>query len=782
MRRRWAGAGAAGAAVVAVALGPVTERAGAVLPHWAGSSWVVWPAFVALAALAGVLGAAPAPRPEPHAAPAGGWPPALISLRPPHLDVGRVRGREGELVRLASLLRRPGSRFAVLSAAGGTGKTTVAAALAAQAAADGYAVFWIRWRTTETLADQMVRAALACGLPHTALSAAQAGHDSLPDTVWRQFAATRRWLLVIDNADEPALIGPESEQVADYRGWIRPDGRGLLLVTSRDGSTETWGPAADIIRLAPLDDTAGGRLLRDAAPGAGNAADAEALAARLGGLPLALRAAGTGLAAPTARLRTFHAYRAALESELPALLGAEETAEGEPNPDAARQVLRHTWELSLDHLAHEGLPLARPLLRALAHFAEAPVPLDLVTPELLTTALPAPAPPVTLPTVDQTLAGLERHGLLEPAPGTGLDPYDGPAPDNSPPPAVVLHPLIREVTALAAARTGTPPGTAGYLRAVVRALTAAVSRASTAGAPGWPTARLLAPHLPLLLGAPAPVPLTEACALIDRLADVLGDSGDYALQLDLRRTVLARRRDALGEDHPDTLTSRNHEANSLYSLGNHARAAALHEQTLADRTRTLGADHPDTLISRSNFGFLLQHLGEFARAAALHQSALADRTRVLGPEHPQTLTSRSNLARSIAGLGDHATAAALHRQLAADRARVLGPDHQRTLDSRADIAKAVAASGDARTALGLHEAVLADRARVLGPRHPDTLASRAAVAATLHALGDHQRAADLHEQILTEREHVLGPDHPDTQLTRQARDRCRTEAARPTPG
>jgi hypothetical protein len=138
----------------------------------------------------------------------------------------------------------------------------------------------------------------------------------------------------------------------------------------------------------------------------------------------------------------------------------------------------------------------------------------------------------------------------------------------------------------------------GYLRAVVEALTAAVGRASTAGAAGWPTARLLAPHLPLLLGEPALVPFAEACALIDRLADVLGDSGDYALHLDLRQTVLARRRDVLGEDHPDTLTSRNHEANSLYSLGSHARAAALHEQILAERVRVLGPDHQDTQLTR----------------------------------------------------------------------------------------------------------------------------------------------------------------------------------------
>lgn len=759
--------------MVAVVVGPVTERAGAGLPGWA-----VWPAFAALTATAALLAALPGA--PPGAEPGAERPaPALASLRPPHLVRDRVHGRDAEIARLMAMMRRPRGRFAVLTAAGGIGKTTVAAAVAAQAAADGYRVHWIRWRGPETLADHMVTVALACGLPPGALAAAQAGHDSLPDTVWRRLGTARRWLLVVDNADEPARIGPQDEPVADYRGWIRPYGRGLLLVTSRDGSPQTWGPAADIVRLAPLDAPAGGRVLRDAAPDAGTDAEAEALAARLGGLPLALRAAGVALGSPTARLHGFTAYRRALEADLPSLVG-EPSPRGY-DPEAARTVVRHTWDLSLDQLAREGAPLARPLLRQLAHFAEAPVPLDVITTTLLAAALHRE---VTASALDQALSGLERHGLVGVVQEGSTMPTtpDGPAPDGPAAgggrtPAVVLHPLVREISALPAA----PPDTADYALAVVGALGEAVRRIGAQGMAGWPAARLLAHHVPLLLERDALVPFAQACALIDRLADVLGDAGAYALQLDLRQAVLDRRRDVLGADHPDTLTSRNHQANSLYSLGSHARAAQLHRDILADRTRVLGADHQDTLTSRSNLGFLLQHLGEYARAAALHEQTLADRTRTLGPDHPHTLTSRSNLANSLAGLGQYARAAALHERLAADRARLLGADHQRTLRSRADAASALAALGEPRRALALHEAVLADRIRVLGPLHPDTLDSRAAAGEALHALGDHAGAAELHEQTLGDRTRTLGADHPDTLASRGLRDRCRAEAARRRP-
>jgi tetratricopeptide (TPR) repeat protein len=757
-------------------LGPVTDRASATIPGWAGNGWVVWPLFAALTVLAAALAAADrrlAGSPDP-AGPARAA--ALTSLRPPHIVRGRVQGRDAEIARLRTLLRDPGGRFAVVCAAGGMGKTTVAAAVAEQAARDGYAVYWIRWRGQETLADHMVQVALGCGLPQSAIDAAQSGRDNLTDAVWRRLGTAGRWLLVIDNADDPARIGPDGEHVADYRGWVRPYGRGLLLVTSRDGSPQTWGTAAEMVRLAPLDAAAGGRLLRDAAPAAGTGAEAEALAARLGGLPLALRAAGVSLGSPTARLRGFAPYRRALEAQLPALVGAESLLADDP--DVARTVVRHTWELSLDQLAREGMPLARPLMRQLAHFAEAPVPLDLVTTALLATALHRP---VTGSALDQALSGLERHGLL------GAPEEDGPAMRDSgdgrraaeddegggPPPAVVLHPLIREITALAAV----PPDDGDYGRAVVGALTAAVDRVAAEGLAGWPIARMLADHVPLLLDRPVFVPFADACAVIDRLADVLGDAGSYALQLGLRQAVLDRRGDALGADHPDTLTSRNHEANSLLSLGSYARSAELHRANLADRTRVLGPDHPDTLTSRSNLGFLLQHLGEYAQAVALHEQTLADRTRVLGPDHPQTLTSRENLANSHAGLGDHARAAALHERLIEDRTRVLGADHRRTLTSRADLAAALGGLGELRRALALHESVLADRARVLGPLHPYTLASRADVAESLRSLGEHAGAADLHERTLADRVRVLGPDHPHTRASRARLEACRADTA-----
>ena len=60
------------------------------------------------------------------------------------------------------------------------------------------------------------------------------------------------------------------------------------------------------------------------------------------------------------------------------------------------------------------------------------------------------------------------------------------------------------------------------------------------------------------------------------------------------RTPLARRRQVLGEDHPDTLYSAKSLAVDLAALGQNQAARELNEYTLAQMRRVLGDDHPYT--------------------------------------------------------------------------------------------------------------------------------------------------------------------------------------------
>ncbi|MFJ7416494.1 tetratricopeptide repeat protein [Streptomyces sp. NPDC098077] len=734
----------------------MTNYVTAELPEWAESTVLVWSVFGALAVVSLVLffwerrlaagqqddGVRPVPLGRIAA---GGH-----SMNPPAVSA-RVRGREAELERVGAMVRGPGGGMVVVCGAGGLGKTTLAAEAAARARAEGRVVVWIRWRDDPAqLGQDLAQAAHILGLPESRLEEARTGRVSLVDAVWEHLATIEGWLIVVDNVDTPSLVGPGSGLPAAYRGWLRPHGGGVLLVTSRDTTRQTWGPDADLIHLQPLADNAGGAVLLDAAPHAGTAAEAESLAVRLGGLPLGLNAAGTYLSVPTSRHRTFSAYQHALEAEFADLLGAEHPGAA-ADPEAARRVVRHTWDLSLEQLHQDGYTLARPVLQLLALFEPAAVPRTLMTPELVTEATGLPA---TAAGVDAALAGLHQYGLLH-TPGAA-GPGDGVPLVNQ----LQLHRLVREVTAHTLTR---PDPTDTWLAAIDEHLAQAVEVVTgMPGRTGWPTARLLAPHLPAHLDRSTQRGLTTAVGTLDSLAGTLSVAGAASEELLLRRHVLDAETRVLGPGHPDTLGSRNNLASVLNRLGEYQQAADLHRQNLTDLERVLGPDYPDTLSSRNNLANVLNQLGEYQQAADLHRQNLTDRERVLGPGHPDTLSSRHNLANALFRLGEHRQAVAPLRQNVADLEHILGPDHPHVLGGRHNLASVLNRLGEHRQAADLHRQNLTDRERVLGPDHPDTLSSRNNLANALFELGEYQQAADLHRETLTDLEHILGPSHPNT--------------------
>ncbi|MEV7464872.1 tetratricopeptide repeat protein [Streptomyces rubiginosohelvolus] len=532
----------------------VTNYVTAQPPKWAENTVLVWSVFVGMAVVS--LGLFFWERRLAAGAPDGGVRPVPLgriaagghSMNPPTVPAP-VRGREAELERIGVLVRGSGGGMVVACGAGGLGKTTLAAEAAAQARAQGQVVVWIRWRDDpERLGQDLAQAAHILGLPEARLEEARTGRVSLVDAVWEHLATVTGWLIVVDNVDTPTRVGPGSGPPAAYRGWLRPHGGGVLLVTTRDTSRQTWGPDAELLHLQPLADDAGAAVLLDAAPRAGIETEAEALAVRLGGLPLALNAAGAYLSVPTSRHRTFTAYQHALEAEFTDLLGAEHPTAA-TDPAAARGVVRHTWDLSLDQLHSDGYTLARPVLQLLALLETAPVPRTLITPELVTDATGLPA---TAAMVDAALAGLHQYGLLH-TPET-----DEPDPGSQAVGRLQLHPLVREVTAHTLAR---PEPTTAWLAALDDHLTRAVDAvAGMPGRAGWPTARLLAPHLPAHLDRNTPDNFSRARDTLADLAETLTNAGAVSEELLLRRRLLDAESDQLGPDHPDTLGSRNNLA------------------------------------------------------------------------------------------------------------------------------------------------------------------------------------------------------------------------------
>ncbi|MFD0394183.1 hypothetical protein ACFQ3Z_24955 [Streptomyces nogalater] len=99
---------------------------------------------------------------------------------------------------------------------GGTGKSTVALALARRVAARR-AVWWVDAATPATFVAALREVAVQAGVERAEAREVWRNHEAARDVLWDALNSSTAgpWLLVVDNADDPAVV----------RDWIRR-GRG----------------------------------------------------------------------------------------------------------------------------------------------------------------------------------------------------------------------------------------------------------------------------------------------------------------------------------------------------------------------------------------------------------------------------------------------------------------------------------------------------------------------------------------------------------------------------
>ena len=144
-------------------------------------------------------------------------------------------------------------------------------------------------------------------------------------------------------------------------------------------------------------------------------------------------------------------------------------------------------------------------------------------------------------------------------------------------------------------------------------------------------------------------------------------------------------------------------ASAYHAAGRLDEAITLYEQLLTDRIRVLGEDHPDTLTSRNNLAGAYESAGRLDEAITLYEQVLTDSIRVLGKDHPNTLTTLNNLAGAYESAGRLDEAITLYEQVLTDRTRVLGKDHPATLATLNALASAYKSAGRLNQAITLYE-------------------------------------------------------------------------------
>lgn len=318
----------------------------------------------------------------------------------PHQRNPFFAGRDQVLDHLHVLLARDQGAVAVtqhaLCGLGGVGKTQIAVEYAHRYGSAHDAVLWVRADTPQTVrADMAAIGRLFMGVD------TDAGEEQLLEAARVWLRDHRRWLLILDNADDPAILLD-----------LFPHGsRGHVLVTTR---AQSLGGLAHPVQIRELTVPAGALLLLrrsgllPLSAGLQDASDEDVLLAsqlvhELGGLPLAIDQAAAFLEETSTGLQEYLDAYGRHRHELLARRGGSQL--DHPAPAAA------TLSVSLELLA--GRDAAASDLLRLCAFLDP----DEIPEEILTQGAPAVCPSLQIISggdlrLHHAIASLRRFSLV----------------------------------------------------------------------------------------------------------------------------------------------------------------------------------------------------------------------------------------------------------------------------------------------------------------------------------------------------------------------------------
>ncbi|MGB3441508.1 MAG: FxSxx-COOH system tetratricopeptide repeat protein [Actinophytocola sp.] len=601
-----------------------------------------------------------------------------------------------------------------LQGMGGIGKSQIAVEFVYRYAAEYDLVWWIPSENLSEIQASLVKLAQRLELPveMSIDTAVPAVLDALSTDTHR------RWLLVFDNADDPA-------DVRDF--WPRR-GEGHIIVTSRNSQ---WAEVAQTVEVDVFRRAESRELLQRRNNDLLNE-DADRLAAVLGDLPLAIEQAAawraeTGMAVDE-YLRLFEDKRAELlESRAPA------------DYDVAVEA---AWNVSLDRLREEN-PGALELLEVCAFFSPEPISKDLFSgaqnipvSEDLEQIL---ADPIVLA---RAIREINRYSLAK------IDHRTN---------TLTLHRLVQLVL-----RNKLNPEQQERVRHTAHLLLANKDPRSPDNVENWDTYGALLPHIRAANARDCTDKWVRKLAI--NAVNYLFAFGDPAGALDMAKSHAKYWHEKLGEKHRDTLVISRWWGRTLRALGRYDESRVVAERTLDFMRETLGATHEETLLTMHGVASDLRAKGDFQRAKEVNEFAYQAALERFGEEDPDTLAAANNYALSLRLVGDFVGARDLDEQTWRHKQSVLGADHRHTLLTLDNWSVDLRETGDYLGARSEQEDTVRRMRAQLSDRHPMTLSAIKNLAIAYRKAGDHANRKSLN--LATEASEALtakyGEKHPDT--------------------
>ena len=444
-------------------------------------------------------------------------------------------------------------------------------------------VFWVHASNGERFRQAYASIAQECQVP---------GYDNPKGNIlqlvkrWLEQIDCGRWLMVIDNADDTQLF---FGRLRDAEGALSPNGsgdlgryipecaHGSILVTTRNKQTSSkLTKGRRPIEVGKMGEVETDQLLRTRLEDDDlDSDDLSKLSSLLEHLPLALVQAAAFVQENSLSVREYLKLLEKSDRHLVELLseGFETVGRDSETPHAVAE----TWVVSFEQIQRQN-SLAAELLSLMSLFDRQAIPLEFLSNYNEPQEDQEPRKEIEL---TKALGVLKAFSFITEDKGHRLD----------------MHRLVQLVTQKWLVKKGTICQFAGR----------ALQSVSHAYPFGRYESRVLCsiylPHVHTVLkfkGSGSKDELVARASLLHNTAGFFDYQGLWKDAEKLQAQATELRREVLGEEHSDTLTSMANLASTYRNQGRWKEAEELFVQVIETSLRVLGEEHPDTLSSMAN--------------------------------------------------------------------------------------------------------------------------------------------------------------------------------------
>lgn len=615
-----------------------------------------------------------------------------------------------------------------ISGLGGIGKTQTAIEYAKRHQEQYKAVLWAVAESRESLLSDFVAIATALNLPERNIQ----DQSQTVRAVKRWLETNTEWLLILDNADEPAII---EEFLPEHAG-------GHILLTSRAQVFDSIGILNPIELAEMTPDDARDFLLTRTGRGQLEPYETtalEELANELDYLPLALEQAGAYIK----ELRSsFQDYLASYKRRGLALL-----ERGQPAGKYPKSV-RTTWSLNFQQV-EQSSPAASDLLRVSAFLNPDRIPNELISggaaelgSELSTALAHVGTDPLVL---DEVMQPLIQYSLIHR--DSKSKTYD-------------IHRLVQVVLRDAMDETTKRL----WIERTVKATARVFPDVDSIDLSQWDRIERLLPHAQACaeLIQANNLELLEAAHLLNLTGRYVHLRGRLQAAEPLYAKALAIRETLLGSEHTDVAASLHNQAWLLFDQGKYEEAEHLYIRALAIRQEVLGIEHSDVANTLGELGSLYQRQGKYSEAAQTLHQTLKIREKVLGTDHGDVSISLKAIASLYISQGENTEAESLLNKALTIAEQAFGKEHFHIASILGDLSiiyrrhsRLIEAEAFSLRAIAIYE-------NIFGIRYP-LLATELTNLANIYVV---QRKYDEAEQLIKRSLDIdatgLGKEHPET--------------------